>query len=307
MEQQHFTFQDPQGYQIFVYKWLPLPQVKIRGIVQIAHGIAETAARYERFASELVAAGYIIYANDHRGHGRSLLNEMELGYAGTDGFEWLVKNMYQLTQIITKEHPGLPIYLFGHSMGSFLAQKYLFTYGNELNGAIICATGGNLSLSSYYGKFLAKLKMITAGVKSPATLLNHQIFTRYNHYFKPNRTKFDWLSRDAIEVDKYSSNPYCGFVPTAQFYYDFFTALTNLYHKKNLMSVPKNLPLFFIAGSEDPVGNFAKGVTWVIKNYQKAGCNNLQSKFYPNARHELLNETNRDEATQDILSWLDQH
>lgn len=304
----NFSFKSEDGTDIFVYKWTPDGNLETRGLVQIAHGMAETAARYEKFAEFLTENGYVVYANDHRGHGKTAGSVENLGYlADADGFNWLVRDLHQLSGLMKREHPGLPLFLFGHSMGSFLAQRYIMLYNQELKGAILSGSNGRQGIILNVGAFLAKREMKKNGRKAKSERLNKLSFGQFNAAFKPNRTEFDWLSRDAGEVDKYIDDPFCGTVFTSGFFYDFFNGLKEIERKANLRLIPKDLPLLILSGAKDPVGKNGKGVVRLFHTYQKYGMEDVTYKLYPGARHELLNETNRQEVMQDIVAWLNRH
>lgn len=305
MKSETFTFKDPQDYDIFVYKWLPDSGTNPKAVVQIAHGMQETAARYERFAAALTQAGYAVYANDHRGHGQTAKSVENLGYCGTDGFNWMAQDLYQLTQIIQHQNPKLPIFLFGHSMGSFLLQQYITEHGNDLQGAILSGTSGNQGFVVNLGIGLAKLISLFKGTSSKSPFLNNLSFGSYNKRFQPIRTKFDWLSRDNTEIDKYIANPYCGFICSTGFYYDLFRGLKLIHRNDTQQKIPHRLPIHFLAGTDDPVGNYNKTIRQLIDTYQKLGVQDLSYQFYQDGRHEMLNEINRAEVTHDIITWLD--
>ncbi len=275
--------------------------------MQISHGMAETSARYERFAKALTEAGYIVYANDHRGHGRTAKNLANVGYMGKDGFNWAVKDLHQLTLIIKEEKAGLPIFLLGHSMGSYLTQQYIYRYGSGLKGAILSGTSGKKGSILDMGIVLARLIMLFKGAKSASPLLSVMTFGSYNDRFKPNRTNFDWLSRDNAEVDKYISDPFCGTLFSAGFFYDLFRGLKDIHRIQNQQKISKNLPLYLFSGIMDPVGNYTKSVVQLIQTYQILKLSDVAYKFYPGGRHEMLNEINRDEVTQNIIDWLNAH
>jgi alpha-beta hydrolase superfamily lysophospholipase len=304
----NFIFNSVDGTKVFVYNWIPDNGVKVKGIVQIAHGMAETAARYEAFAEYLTANGYIVYANDHRGHGKTAVTVENLGYlADEDGFHWLVKDQHQLSEIIKKENPALPLFLFGHSMGSFITQRYIMLYGSELKGAILSGSNGKQGMMLNVAKLLAKNEIKKQGRKAKSYKLNNMTFSSYNNAFKPNRTEFDWLSRDNAEIDKYINDPFCGTVFTAGFYYDFFTGLKEIEKKKNLSLVPKGLPIYIFSGDKDPVGKFGKGVINLNKTYKDYDIKDVTYKLYEGGRHEMLNEINRNEVMNDIVDWLNLH
>ena len=308
METENFSFTSRcDGLEIQCYAWKEVEPLKVKGVVQIAHGMVEHAARYQRFAKYLNSQGYLVYANDHRGHGKTAGKPEDVGYLGDkDGFERMVQDCHQLTEMIKKEHPDLPLYFFGHSMGSFITQRYIQEFGKEIKGAILSGSNGS---SPIFGvaKIIAKGEIKKNGPKGKSEKMNKLSFGSYNDNFKPNRTDYDWLSRDNAEVDKYIADPYCGSVCSSQFYYDFMDGLVTIFKKSNVNNVPKDLPLLIISGSLDPVGAQGKGVTKLKNMYDKVGIKDVTMKLYPDARHEILNEINRDEVMNDIGNWLKQH
>lgn len=308
MIRKDFVFKSEDGTDVFVYNWLPDDGVKTKGIVQISHGMAETAKRYERFAELLTENGYIVYANDHRGHGKTAKTIEDLGYlADEDGFNWLVKDLHKLTNIIKKENDSMPLFLFGHSMGSFAGQKYIMLHGNELDGLILSGSNGKQGIILNVGTIVAKREVKKNGRKAKSTKLDKLSFGGFNKEFKPNRTDFDWLSRDNDEVDKYIDDPFCGTVFTAGYFYDFLTGLKEIEDEDNLKMIPKDLPIYIFSGDKDPVGKFGKGVINLVNRYKEYGVKDISYKLYKDGRHEMLNEINRDEVMDDIINWLDNH
>jgi len=265
MRSEHFSFTDPEGINIFVYQWFPEEITPLRGVVQIAHGMAETAERYEHFAQSLTTAGYAVYANDHRGHGRTAKSLDDLGDIGDDGYNWMVRNLKQLNDIIHSENPALPIFLFGHSMGSFLSQTYMARYGATMSGVILSGTGGKQGPLIHFAIALAKREVRRQGPTAKSPTLNRLLFRNNNRSFIPARTEFDWLSRDTAEVDRYVQDPYCGNVLTTGFYYHFLRGMAKLHSKPLLSGIPRNLPIFLLSGNQDPVGNYGKGVPQLAK------------------------------------------
>lgn len=304
---QNFTFKDKGSLEIFVYKWIPKEGVKVKGIVQISHGMAETAARYEGFARALTYDGFIVYANDHRGHGQTAKEIEKLGDLGEDGFNSMVENMHQLNEKIKEENPNLPIFLFGHSMGSFLAQRYICLYGRELDGVILSGSCGKQGIAVDIARFIAKREIKKIGRTGKSNKLNKLSFGSYNNSFKPNRTEFDWLSRDTKEVDKYIADPFCGTVFTAGFFYDFLTGLKLIADDKEIKKVPKDLPIYIFSGIKDPVGKNGTGVLRLINTYREHGIRDLTYKLYKDGRHEMLNENNKEEVIADVIEWLNMY
>ena len=307
MKSQTNTFQSSDNLSIQYYQWLPDAPDSIKGAVQIAHGLSEHAQRYESFAKELTNQGYAVYANDHRGHGQTAGSPEKVGYfEETPFWKAALGDMHQLTQLIQKENEGIPIFLFGHSMGSLLTRQYITQWGKGLKGAIICATGGDPGMLGKIGGAVAKLTSTISGKKERSQFLDKLSFGKFNDAFKPNRTDFEWLSRDEKEVDKYINDPYCGVVFTAGFWVDFLKGINYINSADCYQKTPKELPLLLIAGDKDPVGDMGKGVLQIKQAYEKVNIKKLQCTLYPEARHELLNETNREEVIGDILKWLEQ-
>ncbi len=307
MRKETFTFKEETGLDIFVYKWIPEKNIKVKAVVQIAHGMAETASRYERFAEKLTGQGYAVYANDHRGHGKTAKEVDRVGDLGEDGFNNMIKNMHHFQEIIKKENSNLPFFILGHSMGSFLLQRYISLYGKELDGAILSGSSGREGILLDIARWLAKREIKKIGRKGKSVTLDKLSFGSYNKAFKPNRTGFDWLSRENKEVDKYIKDPFCGGVFTAGFFYDLFNGLKLVQAKKEMEKIPLDLPIYIFSGAKDPVGKSGKGVLKLVKTYKRLGIKDLSYKLYEGGRHEMLNEINRDEVMQDTIDWLNQH
>ena len=303
-----FTFKSDEGTEIFVYKWLPMAKKEIIGVVQIAHGMAENAGRYEALAKKLTNEGFAVYANDHRGHGKTAESVEKQGIlADSEGFKWMVEDVHKLTGIIKENHADMPVFLLGHSMGSFIAQKYIMLYGNELNGVILSGTNGKQGLMLSVGSLVAMLECQLKGRDSKSLRLTQMSFGSYNNNFKPVRTIFDWLSRDTNEVDKYINDPYCGTVFTNGFFYDFLEGLKEIEKQKNMAKVPKDLPIYMFSGAKDPVGNEGKGVRDLYDSYKSLGIKDVKIKLYDGGRHEMLNETNKEEVMEDLMEWINAH
>ncbi|MEI2774700.1 MAG: alpha/beta hydrolase [Tetrasphaera sp.] len=306
MQSETFTTMAADGTPLHTFRWVPQRQAK--AIVQIAHGMAEHAARYERFAAALTAAGYAVYANDHRGHGGTHPVGRGHGYfADRDGFATVVDDMRAVTEVARAENPDLPVFLFGHSMGSFLARAYAARFGSELAGLVLSGTAGDQGVLGKVGLGLALAEARVRGRHHVSPLLDSMSFGQYGKAFKPTRTKFDWLSRDEAEVDKYVADPLCGNVFTAGFFVDLIRGLNHIHDPATTAKVPADLPIHLMAGSMDPVGAQTKGVDQVAAQYRKAGVAQVTTRYYLGGRHELLNETNRDEVTADLIGWLDAH
>lgn len=306
MKCSEFYFKGEENLDIHVYKWED-EEVEPKAIVQIAHGMSETAIRYEYFAQKLTKDGYIVYINDHRGHGKTAQTVDNVGYlAEEDGFTCLVKDMNTLTHIIKEENPDLPIYLFGHSMGSFASQRYIMEYGHNLEGLILSGSNGKHGLVLNVGKIIANQEIKKHGRRYRSKKLDSLIFGGHNKGFTPARTDFDWLSRDEKEVDKYIEDPYCGVLFTCGFFYDFIVGLKEIESSENLKKVPLDLPIFIMSGDKDPVGKNGKGVLRLRDRYVKLGLKDVSFKLYEGGRHEMLNEINKEEVIENILGWLNE-
>ncbi len=308
MESEIFKLTMKDGKDVFCYKWCPQGDIKPKAVVQIAHGMAEHAKRYERLAKFLVDAGYSVYANDHRGHGQTAGEIENLGYfADENGWNRVVDDMVGLKNHIKKTDQDLPVFLLGHSMGSFLARNFICLHGKEIKGVILSGTNGNPGFLGDIAKMIAKWECKRKGKKHRSTLLTKLSFGKFNTPFKPNRTDYDWLSRDNAEVDKYVEDSYCGGVFTAGFFFDLLSGVKNINQSENIKKIPSKLPIYLFSGEKDPVGNMTKGVQQLFNTYHKAGIKDVHIKFYNDGRHEMLNETNRKEVYKDIVVWLDDH
>jgi alpha-beta hydrolase superfamily lysophospholipase len=308
MHEKTFEFSDRHRQTVFVYNWLPDKRKSTKGVIQIAHGMQEHAERYRGFAEFLTKNDITVYANDHRGHGKTAGAVENLGYfADENGWFTTVENMYELTTIIKEENPGLPVFLLGHSMGSFLARTYIYTYPNELSGVILSATGGNPGLMGKIGLALAKREVKKKGGTTHSLFLHKLMCGDFNKAFKPSRTDYDWLTRDYKIVDKYIKDPYCGGVSKAGFYYDIIFGVNEINKKNNIEKIQKTLPVYMFSGDMDPVGNFGKGVIELYKTYKKAGITDVIYKLYKKGRHEMLNELNKEEVYKDLVDWVKKH
>lgn len=303
-----FTLPSDDGVALHVYRWSPDEGVAPRGVLQVSHGLAEHAGRYRRFAEAATARGLVVYADDHRGHGRTARTDAELGVFSTKGgWRKLMDDLGRVTERASAEHPGLPRVFLGHSMGSFTAQQVAFERGADFAGVILSASiSGRSNPLAPIGRVVARVERLRIGATAPSTLLDAMSFGNFNRAFKPARTAFDWLSRDPAEVDAYVADPRCGFKLSAQGWIDLLDALHRLADPKNQARVPKELPLLLIAGEDDPVVGGLKFFERLVAEYNRAGLTRFTWKVYPGARHELLNETNRDEITRDVLDWIDQ-
>lgn len=288
---------------LYVNQWLP--DTPPKALIMLAHGMAEHSGRYARLAQALCEAGYGLYALDQRGHGRTA-DAGTLGlYAEKDGWNKVVGDLASLNQHIGQHAPDVPIFLLGHSMGSYIAQAYLLHHSASLGGAIL--SGSNFQPVALYGaaKVIAHIERLRQGLRGRSALIEFLSFGSFNKAFKPNRTAFDWLSRDGAEVDKYINDPLCGFRCTNQLWVDLLGGLQQISKAHNLAQINPGLPILVMGGECDPVSE-GKRLKSLAHALSEAGCQHVQLNLYPQARHELFNETNREEVTADVLAWLDQ-
>ncbi len=305
MSEDEFMIEAADKKKIFIYRWLPGMREPLKCIIQIAHGMAEHAARYRGFAKYLNSIGIGVYANDHRGHGKTAGNIEDVGYfADESGWDIVTDDMFQLTERIRRTHPEVPVFLLGHSMGSFLVRDYISRSESSVDGAILSGTAGDPGIMGNIGIMIAKVSCMLKGSRTPNKLLDKLSFGSFNKKFKPERTKFDWLSRDESVVDKYVGDEYCGGVFSSGFFLDLFQGIKKVNKKENVDRIRKDFPILFFSGEDDPVGNFSKGVMKVVKLFKKMGIEDLDYKFYKKGRHEMLNEINKDEVYADISAWI---
>lgn len=306
MSRLQFTFQTSDKININTYCWKPDANVHIVGIIQLAHGMAEHIVRYDAFAQFLTANGFVVYGNDHRGHGQSVTAPDDRGYfADRNGFEKVVDDMFRLSSIAKNEYPNIPLFIFGHSMGSFLTRRYMAKYGKNIAGAILSGTGGDQGIIGQAGLLLAKIEKRRIGARTPSPLLDKLVFGNFNKAIQEPRTAFDFLSRDEAVVDDYIADDLCGFIASAGFYADLIYGVNLVQKDEQVNRIPKELPIFLIAGEEDPVGNHGKGVRKVYDQYTNHQLQHVSLHLYEGARHEILNEWNKTAVYDDILYWLD--
>lgn len=301
MSDASFTHRTPDGKNLYVYGWVPSAP---KAVVQILHGMGEHAGRYARVAEALNAEGFAVYAHDQRGHGRTAA-KADLGHIGDhDSFLAMVRDAHAVNRAIAEKHPSLPIVLFAHSMGSFVAQAMLFSYPDDMVGCALSGSSGEPPLIAKAGRAVARLERARQGKRGFSPILRALSFEDFNKNFAPNRTSADWLSRDEAEVDKYVADPLCGFPCTNQSWLDLLDALDTIVHvPANQARIPKDKPVYLFSGDRDPVGEMGESVRRLYAAYRRAGLVDLSMTLFPGARHETLNETNRDEVTRGLVAF----
>ena len=281
MKREEFSFRSRDGLEIACYRW---PGAQPAGIVQIAHGMGEHSMRYEHVAAALADAGFQVYANDHRGHGRTAKTKESLGDFGAGGWDALIDDMAALTRLAREREGGLPLTVLGHSMGSFAAQQYLLDHSSLIAGAVI---SGSVSAD--------KLEL------DPTREVD---LTSLNQEIENPRTDFDWLTRDPAIVDAYIADPLCGFGVNSRSLESMAAGLERMADPAQLKRIRSDLPIYILAGDGDPLNRKLEWLKPMAERYRAAGVRDVTEKYYAGGRHEMLNEINRDEVYRDLLAWI---
>lgn len=301
MNSTNFTLERQDGAAVYCYAWVP---ARVRCIVQIVHGGAEHAGRYTRLAEALTARGFAVYAEDHRGHGRTAPDVASLGDMGAaNGLDRVCHDVVALSHHARGNHPGVPFVILGHSIGSLITQRVLITNGDDYQGAVL---SGSPSIGVLLDADAAVDELInTLGRDAPGDELQMQMFASFLETLGDVRTPFDWLSRDDSEVDKYIDDPLCGFALRIGAWRDIIDTARFTVNDEAVANVPNDLPIYVFSGDADPVHNKGEAIDSLCERYAKAGVSRLVRRMYAGGRHEMFNETNRDEVTADLLCWLD--
>lgn len=303
MKQDEFILSATDEHNIFVRSWMP-SRKKIKGIVHISHGMAEHSARYADTAEQLCAAGYMVFAHDHRGHGNSMRRSLAGQYAEKNGWS-LVKSDLSLVQAhITNLHPDQPLFLLGHSMGSFISMSYLIDFNPRLAGVILSGSNYDHPIRYRALKPVIKAEKLRIGAAGKSPLIEFLTFGSFNKGVTNPTTRFDWLSRDENEVAKYMSDEACGFLCTNQLWDDLTDGLINISSNTQLTKIASNLPIYLFAGCKDPVGENSKGVRRLTHKLISTGHTDVTCKLYPDGRHEMLNETNKADVVENLIAWM---
>ena len=288
---------------IHAYRWTP--EGTPIAVLQLVHGIAEHMLRYDEFARYLNGHGVLVTAEEHMGHGRSVGSGAERYFAG--GWLSAVGDTYELLRRTKEEFPSLPYFVLGHSMGSFMTRTLLFTYPNAgLRGAVICGTGWQGGATLAAGRTLCALEQLRLGETKPSPLLNNLMFGAFNRKFPDAKTENDWICADPAVVQAYTDDPLCGGSTTVGLAREMLRGIGMIEKKKNLAAMPKELPVLFIAGKSDPVGNMGKGVKRSAQAFRDVGMKSVELKLY-DGRHEILNERNRGEVYDDVWRFLEKN
>lgn len=281
------------------------PQTQIKAILQISHGMIEMIERYDDFAGFLNTKGILVIGNDHLGHGQTADSEEDFGYFCPKKMSaTVVADLHSVTEYAKKKYPNVPYFLLGHSMGSFMARRYLMTYGEELTGTIIMGTGRKPEHVLLAGKIVSSIIQIIKGPRYHSQFLRKSAFGTFNDKIPNKRTESDWLTKDEKIVDFCLGNKYCNFTFTINGYKTLFDVLGFIQKKENIAQIPKELPIFMVAGDADPVGDYGQGVQKVFETYKQAGIEDIAIKLYEGDRHEILNELDKESVYIDIYKWM---
>ncbi len=303
MEERRLTL--PDGKKLFYRVW---KAEKTKATVHINHGMAEHSLRYDFFATFLNGYGYTVYCQDHRGHGKTKKGDEEKGwFAEEGGWTLICSDSYELDKLIAKEYPDVPHFIFGHSMGSFLTRTNIALHSSDYRAAIIMGTGASKGIVSRFGRMIALRRCKKYGTKHKDEFLNNLAFGSYLRKFDyRNEGIYCWISSDREEVKKYEEDPDCGFICSSRFYADLIEGLETANSKDLIAGIRKDLPIMFLSGEMDPVGNYSKGVVKASSLYKDAGISDVRLKLYRDGRHEILNDSMRDEVMADCLAFYEE-
>lgn len=303
---QHIDTDTSNPVPLPLYQWLP--QSPAKGVVHISHGMAEYGKRYQQLARELNQADYIVYAHDHPGHGDRIAgdNSDRGHFADTFGWSVAVHDLAMVIDHILAEHSGLPCFLLGHSMGSYLLQSYLVNSNPDICGFILSGSNYVPKPLLYFARMVTRLEVLRQGKHGVSQLINQLTFTGYNKKFKPNRTDFDWLSSNQKSVDDYINDPLCGFDCSNQLWHDLFGGLKDICSINALKKIQTETPVLILGGEQDPI-SAPNNLQKLASAYEQAGHLDVSLHLYPEGRHEMFNETNSEQVVQRLIQWMDSH
>lgn len=299
----YFDSRDKE-HKLHAIRWIPDTEKPVC-IVQIVHGMTEHIDRYDHFANYLAERGILVVGDDHLGHGKSVRPGERYGYfCKNDAPTVLVRDEHRLKKMTQEQHVGVPYIILGHSMGSFITRNYLLKYGKGIDGAIIMGTGMQPKPMLLFGIAVAAVEGLIFGGDHVSKLIDKISFGSYNKRIEANKEPGNWLSRDGENLMKYAADPMCTFVFTANGFQTLFQLIYNLHDREQLKNMPANLPVIFLSGAEDPVGDYGKAVKQVYRSFKEAGMEKVQIKLYPKDRHEILNELDKEDVYGDIYRWI---
>ncbi len=296
------THRTHDGTELATYTWAP--EGEPTALLQIVHGMAEHAARYDHVARAFTAEGFLVSAHDHRGHGLSVPTGEAPGHIGDeDGWQKLVGDLHERAQALQAEHPGLPRAIFAHSMGGYVAQTLLGQNPDDADAWAISGNGGKPPFIAAIGRLVARAERLRLGKRGVSALIRKLTFEDFNGPFE-GRTAFDWLSRDPAAVDAYAADPLCGFDVSIETWIQLLDVIPSLTKPAHLASIPREKPIYVVAGSDDTSIGRAQGARNLVEAYRGDGLKDVTLQLWPGGRHEVVNETNRDEVIADLVAWV---
>lgn len=304
---QEFRFPSADGSTtLYGRTWAP-EEGAPRAVLQIVHGISEHIGRYDHLARFMAGRGFFVAAEDHLGHGKTPENPEELGFTAEEkGWEKMTDNVHALHERVKGQYPDLPYVLLGHSMGSFLSRSYLIRYPGTVDACALLGTGQQPGIILAAGRAACALERKRLGSHGRSSLLQSLCFGAYNKQFKPNRTPSDWICSVDEVVDRYMADPFCQVQPTVTLMQDMMGGIHFNQNRENLKKMDRSTPILFLSGALDPVGSNGKGVRQAYQSFLDVGCTDVALKLYPNGRHEMHNESNKEEVYRDLLAWMEQ-
>lgn len=304
MKREFYYASKDERTQIHAIEWVP--EGKVKAVLQMCHGMVEYIDRYHDFAEYLCANGYYVVGHDHLGHGKSISSSDKLGFFHeTNGNEYVIGDIHELRIRTEQKYPHVPYFIMGHSMGSFLVRQYIGFYGAGIAGAIIMGTGDQPNVILHMGKAVCRLEAMLHGWKHRSHLVDGMAVGAYNKRFEKETDGSNWLSRNPENVKNYRNDLLCGYMFTVNAYYHMFSGMLKMNMQEKAGRIPKGLSVVFVAGKEDPVGNFGKGVKAVYKRYKENGIQDVKIRLYEEDRHEILQELDREQVFQDLFMWLE--
>lgn len=304
IKEEFYFLSADESTSIYGIQWKP--EGEIKGVVQICHGMVEYIDRYDEFASYLTRYGFCVIGHDQLGHGKSVQSEEDYGYFHkTKGNQYMVADIHKIRTGIAKKYPDVPYFLLGHSMGSFLVRQYLMKKGEGITGVLLLGTGHQGEFMLQLGRLVCFFLAMTNGWKYKSALVHKYGMGQFNKFYEPSDTGKDWVMANEEGLEKYVKDPLCSFLFTVNGYYHLFSGMKHLGKKRYLCRMPKELPIYFLSGADDPVGECGKGVEKVIRTFKKAGMKDITFSLYEGYRHEILNEVDRVTVYEDIRIWME--
>ena len=304
MKREDFFFESRDNKtQLHAVRWEPESGEPV-GILQIIHGMAEHVERYEDFAAFMTGKGFVVTAEDHLGHGGSVTDGKYGYFCRQDPATVVVRDVHRLKKLTQEKYPGVPYFILGHSMGSFILRNYLFRYGKGIDGAIVMGTGMQPKALVVGLKLMASVGCLFGKSEKPSSFINKMGFGAYNNKIENPRTSNDWLTKNNDIVDKYNEDPLCGFTFTCNGFKTLAELILRLTKKENLEKMPVTLPVFFVSGKADPVGDYGAGPEKVYRSFIDEGMQKVEIKLYEGDRHEILNETDHETVYEDVYGWI---